>query len=62
LGETHRQVLIQTRETSKARIAFITGYAFLKLVPGKLLHELSEDGLANVHSSLSERTDRADTY
>jgi hypothetical protein len=62
LGETHRQVLIQTRETSKSRIAFITGNAFLKLEPGKLLHELSENGLANVHYSLSERTDRFELY
>jgi hypothetical protein len=62
LGETHRQVLIQARETSQSRIAFITGYAFLKLEPGKLLHELSENSLANVHYSLSERTDRFETY
>jgi hypothetical protein len=31
----------------------IAAYAFLELVSGKVLHELSENGLANVHSSLS---------
>jgi hypothetical protein len=31
----------------------IAAYAFPELVSGKVLHELSENGLANVHSSLS---------
>jgi hypothetical protein len=31
----------------------ITAYAFLELVAGKMLHELSENGLANVHYPLS---------
>jgi hypothetical protein len=37
----------------------ITTYTFLELVSGKVLHELSENGLANVHYPLSRR---ADTY
>jgi hypothetical protein len=31
----------------------IAAYAFLELVSGKVFHELREDGLANVHPSLS---------
>jgi hypothetical protein len=53
LGEAHRQILIPTRESSKACITSIAAHAFLELVPGKVLHELSENGLANVHYSLS---------
>jgi prophage antirepressor-like protein len=53
LGKAHRQILIPTREPSKARIALIAAYAFLKLVSGKVLHELRKNGLANVHPSLS---------
>jgi hypothetical protein len=31
----------------------ITAYTLLELVSGKVLHELCENGLANVHYSLS---------
>jgi len=53
LSETHRQKLLPTRETFLLIIAVITGYTLLELVPRKVLHELREDSLANVHPSLS---------
>jgi hypothetical protein len=53
LGEAHRQILMPTREASQSRIALITAYTFLELALEKVLHELSEDGLANVHFSFS---------
>jgi len=34
-------------------IALIATYTFLELVSGKVFHELRENGLTNVHSSLS---------
>jgi hypothetical protein len=34
-------------------IAMIPAYTLLELVPGKMLHELSENSLAKVHPSLS---------
>jgi hypothetical protein len=54
LGESHRQILITTREASAMRIAAIPGDALLKLVGGQMLHELSEDSLTGIHPSLSE--------
>ena len=40
----------------------IAANALLEFVSGKVLHELSENGLANVHSLLSEPTARIRTY
>ena len=36
-------------------IASVTAYTLLELVSRKVLHELRENGLAKIHSSLSAR-------
>jgi hypothetical protein len=53
LSEAHRQKLVPARETLLLVITVIPTYTLLKLVPGKMLHELGENSLAKVHSSLS---------
>jgi hypothetical protein len=35
------------------RVASITRHTFLKLVPWQVIHELSENSLADIHPSLS---------
>jgi hypothetical protein len=53
LREGHRQVLVPAREASPVSITAITGHTLLKLVGGEVLHELSKNGLAGIHPSLS---------
>ena len=53
LREGHRQVLVPARETSPVSITAITGHPLLKLVGGQVVHELSKNGLAGIHPSLS---------
>jgi hypothetical protein len=53
LREGHRQVLAPARETSPVSITAITGHLLLKLVGGQVVHELSKNGLAGIHPSLS---------
>ena len=53
LREGHRQVLVPARETSPVSITAITGHTLLKLVGGQVVHELSKNGLAGIHPSLS---------
>jgi hypothetical protein len=53
LSKSHRQKLIPAREALALKVAFVTAYALLKLIPRKVLHELGENSLAKVHPSLS---------
>jgi hypothetical protein len=53
LSEAHRQKLVPTGKALLLMITVIPTYTLLKLVPGKMLHELKENSLAKVHSSLS---------
>jgi len=53
LSEAHSQKLVPTGKALLLMITVIPTYTLLKLVPGKMLHELRENSLAKVHSSLS---------
>jgi hypothetical protein len=53
LSESHRQKLVPTGKALLLMITVIATYTLLELVPGKILHELRENSLAKVHSSLS---------
>src|ERR1017187_800207 len=53
LSESHRQILVPAREASAVSIAAITSNTLLKLVGGQVVHELSKNGLAGIHPSLS---------
>jgi hypothetical protein len=54
-GVGQRQAAEQARQRHLAvRIALITRHAFLKFIPRKLVHQLGEDRLSVVHSSLSK--------
>jgi hypothetical protein len=53
LSEAHREKLVPTGKALLLMIAVIPTYTLLKLVPGKMLHELRENSLAKVHPSLS---------
>jgi hypothetical protein len=53
LREAHRQKLVPARESSIVRVASIARHTFLKLVPWQVIHELSENSLADIHPSLS---------
>src|SRR5947208_12933261 len=58
LGECHRQILIAAREASSMSITAIARDALLELVGGPMVHQLSEDSLAEIHPSLSEMVSR----
>ena len=53
LSEGHRQILVAARETSLVGIAAVAGHTFLELVGGQMIHQLSENSLADIHPSLS---------
>ena len=53
LSEAHCQKLVPTGKALLLMITVIPTYTLLELVPRKMLHELRENSLANVHPSLS---------
>jgi hypothetical protein len=53
LSEGHCQELVPTGKALLLMIAVIPAYTLLKLVTGKIVHELRENSLAKIHSSLS---------
>src|SRR5215212_6004874 len=55
LSERHRKILITAGEASPMNITAIARNTLLKLVGGQMVHQLSEDSLAEIHPSLSER-------
>jgi hypothetical protein len=54
LSEGHRQILVAAREASVVSVTAIARDTLLKLVGGQVVHQLSEDRLTEIHSSLSE--------
>jgi hypothetical protein len=59
LSESHRQILVPAREASKVSVASIARHTLLKLVERQVIHELREDGPAEVHSTFSAKTSMA---
>ena len=58
LGEGHAAQLLGARQCAYAVIAAITGHNALKGLPRQEVHDLREQGLANVHASLRSSQSR----
>lgn len=52
LGESHGQKLVHAGKTAMAPVAPVATHAAMKIVSGKVIHHLGEDGAAGVHAPL----------
>src|ERR1019366_7892299 len=50
LSERHRQKLVPARKASQVIVATVACDAFVKLVRGQVIHQLSENGATDIHA------------
>jgi hypothetical protein len=52
LRESHRKILVPTRETSQVDVAAIAGHTLLELLARGMLNQLREDSSASIHATI----------